>query len=244
MSVYIVTGTSKGIGLAISESIIQLGGKVIGLARSEPLLKDIQAKLGKDKFEFVAGDITDSQVHNKVVELAASAGEIKGIVHNAAVLSPDAKLEDTKLESIKGDFNINLFSIIDLTQKALPHLKVTNGNIILVSSGAGVEPIQGWASYCLSKAALNMLSSLLAIEYPNIRTLSVDPGIMDTNMQAQIRETGSAAMNPEHHQFFQDLVSNGNLIHPSLPGSAIGKLVMNEIPKSENGKFVNWSVKF
>jgi NADP-dependent 3-hydroxy acid dehydrogenase YdfG len=84
MSVYIVTGSSKGIGLAISESIIQLGGKVIGLARSEPLLKDIQAKLGKDKFEFVAGDITDSRVHDKVVELATSFGEIKGIVHNAA----------------------------------------------------------------------------------------------------------------------------------------------------------------
>jgi NAD(P)-dependent dehydrogenase (short-subunit alcohol dehydrogenase family) len=71
-------------------------------------------------------------------------------------------------------------------------LKATNGNIILVSSLAAVDPIQGWASYCLSKAALNMLSSLLALEYPNIRTLSVDPGVMDTNMQAQIRETGSS----------------------------------------------------
>jgi hypothetical protein len=51
-------------------------------------------------------------------------------------------------------------------------------------------------------------------------------------------------MVPEHHQWFQDLISNGNLPHPSLSGSAIGKLIMSDIPESENGKFVKWDVKF
>jgi NADP-dependent 3-hydroxy acid dehydrogenase YdfG len=83
MSIYIVTGASKGIGLGITEGIIQLGAKVVGLARSETLLKEIQSKHGKDKFEFVVGDITDSNVLDNLVNLAASLGQINGIVHNA-----------------------------------------------------------------------------------------------------------------------------------------------------------------
>jgi NAD(P)-dependent dehydrogenase (short-subunit alcohol dehydrogenase family) len=70
-------------------------------------------------------------------------------------------------------------------------LNKSNGNIILVSTGAAVRAIKGMSPYCLSKVALKMFGDLISVEYPNIGTLSVTPGMVDTDMQAEARESGN-----------------------------------------------------
>lgn len=125
-------------------------------------------------------------------------------------------------------------------QSALPSLRLSKGRIILTSSGAAVGAYQGWGAYGAGKAVLNHLALTLAVEEPDVTTVSVRPGVVDTEMQREIREQHNKAMTEKDAAKFAELKRDGGLLRPEQPGHVLAKLAVGA-GKELSGKFLNWN---
>ena len=182
MSVGIVTGASRGLGLALTRELLARGWRVVVDARDAAALAEATA--GLDDLVPVPGDVTDP-THR--VELVAAAGDtIDLIVNNASALgpSPQPALADYPLEELRRVYDVNLLAPLALIQQALPQLSV-NAAIVDITSDAAVEPYEGWGGYGSSKAALDQLTAILAAERAELRVYAADPGDMRTQMHQE-----------------------------------------------------------
>ncbi|EMG46930.1 Oxidoreductase, putative [Candida maltosa Xu316] len=241
--VSIVTGASR-IGKAIAEILLQSAPttKIVVIARTEPPLKALEEKYGSDRVGVVTGDITDALVSKKAVDLAVSKfGQLNSIIANAGVLEPVGTIDSTSVDDWKRLYDINLFSIVELIKQSLPHLKKTTGRVIAVSSGAATKAYSGWYAYGSSKAALNHLILSLATDEKDIRAISIAPGVVDTEMQNDIRGKHGKNMSPEGLQRFIDLHKNKQLVAPEEPGTVYAKLALNGWSDDLNGKFLRYN---
>jgi len=126
-----------------------------------------------------------------------------------------------------------------VAQAAIPHLRTARGRIVNVSSGAAVKAIEGWSAYCVAKAGGIHLTRLLAAEEPDITTVALRPGVVDTDMQALIRAEGAKAMNPEKRASFLELKATGQLLDPAVPARKIAWLALNA-PSALSGAFLDY----
>ncbi|KAG0043151.1 hypothetical protein BGZ83_011775 [Gryganskiella cystojenkinii] len=244
----IVTGASRGIGRSIALLAIQnLGANVIGVARSQDALQQLSHHIEqdlqlKDRFKFVVGDVTAESTATEALTLASKSwsGEVNGLVLNAGVLDPLGPVSGTSVEDWRRNFDINFFSIVTIVQHALPALRAAKGRVILVSSGAAVNAYHGWGAYCTSKAALKMFGEILATEEKDITTISIRPGVVDTEMQGVIREKGATGMVPSQHAQFVELHTSKSLLHPDQPGHVIASLAV-KASRDLSGKFFSWN---
>ncbi|KAJ3370786.1 hypothetical protein GGF31_003811 [Allomyces arbusculus] len=240
--VVIVTGASRGYGAAIVRELFTINKqvRVVGVARSEHLLRNLQHALPMGQFEFVAGDLVDEKVAQKVVETTvAKYGRIDGVVFNAGVLEPMGPAADIPLAGVKHLFDVNLFSVLHLTQLTLPHLRASKGRAIYVSSGAATNAYHGWVAYNMSKAALNMLAANVGAEEPDVTAVSVRPGVLDTDMQAHIRSEGGGKLPKDMHDYFLKRHDEGSLVAPEVSGHVVAQLVL-KAPKDLSGQFLDW----
>jgi NAD(P)-dependent dehydrogenase (short-subunit alcohol dehydrogenase family) len=122
----------------------------------------------------------------------------------------------------------------------LKELRKTKGSIVWVSSGAASNAYQSWTAYGSSKAAMNSLSAQLAAEEPDVTSVAVAPGRVDTDMQAIIRSEGSASMDKATYDNFVDAFTTGKLLKPEQPGNVMARLAASP-DQSLSGKFVNWN---
>lgn len=122
---------------------------------------------------------------------------------------------------------------------AIPELRKTNGRIVFVSSGASVGAYTAWGAYGTAKSAINHLCAHLAVEEPEITSVAISPGKVDTDMQQQIRELGGSSMAAKDHSSFIDEHSSGKLLKPEQPGSVIANLVV-AATKELNGKHLRY----
>lgn len=118
-------------------------------------------------------------------------------------------------------------------------LRDSHGKIILVSSGAAVSAYATWGCYGASKAVLNHLATTLAVEEPNVTTISIRPGTVDTEMQRELREIHNTAMDKADAEKFASLKSTGKLLRPDQPGNVLAKLAVRA-PNDLNGKFLKY----
>jgi NAD(P)-dependent dehydrogenase (short-subunit alcohol dehydrogenase family) len=173
----IVTGASRGLGLALVRALIERGWRLVVDARGAAVLD--RAVSGLESVVAIAGDVADPEHRRALVE---SAGDrIDLLVNNAGVLgpSPQPPLAAYPLSELRRVYEVNVFAPLALVQEALPRL--TSGAAILdITSDAAVEPYAGWGGYGSSKAALEQLTAILAAEKPQLRVYSVDPGDMRT----------------------------------------------------------------
>ncbi len=179
MSIGIVTGASRGLGLALTRALVTRGWTVVVDARDVAAL--MEATQGLERVAPVAGDVTDA-LHR--VELVAAAGEtIDLVVNNASALgpSPQPALADYPLEELRRVYEVNLVAPLALIQEALSKLSA-NAAILNITSDAAVEPYARWGGYGSSKAALDHMTAILAAEHPKLRVYGVDPGDMRTQM--------------------------------------------------------------
>jgi NAD(P)-dependent dehydrogenase (short-subunit alcohol dehydrogenase family) len=178
MPTAIVTGASRGLGLALARALAERGWRLVIDAREAGPLEAAAAQLGATA---VPGDVADPE-HREA--LIAVAGRVDLLVNNASVLgpSPQPRLAEYPLGVLEHVYRVNVLAPLALFQLAElgPGARVIN-----VTSDAGVEPYEGWGGYGSSKAALEHLSAILAVEHPELRIYAVDPGDMNTRLQQE-----------------------------------------------------------
>jgi len=180
----IITGGSRGLGLALARQLSADGWGIVIDGRDAATLSAAAADLGPGRVEAIAGDVTDARHRAALVEAAGRLGGLDLLVNNASTLGPTplpavADLAPADLGEI---LTVNVLAPLALIQLALPLLERSHGTIVNVSSDAAVEGYEGWGGYGASKAALEQLSRVLAVETPGVRVHWVDPGDMRTQM--------------------------------------------------------------
>jgi NAD(P)-dependent dehydrogenase (short-subunit alcohol dehydrogenase family) len=178
MPVGIVTGASRGLGLALGRALIAQGWRLVVDARGSDELEHVWAGTGAVT---VAGDIADAQHRLALIE--AAGDQIDLLVNNASVLGPSPlpPLAEYPVDELRRVYEINVAGPLALVQLALPRL-TAGARIVNLTSDAAVEAYEGWGGYGSSKAALEQLTSILAAEHPELRVYAVDPGDMRTQM--------------------------------------------------------------
>ncbi len=239
----IVTGASRGLGRAAALLLARLGASVTLNARSESALNQVRREIETvgGRVQYLAGDISKPDVDERLVATAVlNFGGVDAVINNAAMLQPLARIAESDPESWRRNFDVNVMGPFLLVQAALPHLRrASHGRVINVSSGAAVRATPGWSAYCVSKAAINMFTAVLALEEPDITALAVRPGVVDTAMQAELRERGRDAMPPEQYQRFVEFHRRGELLPPEVPGQALAVLALRA-PRAWSGRFIQW----
>jgi NAD(P)-dependent dehydrogenase (short-subunit alcohol dehydrogenase family) len=198
MPVAIVTGASRGLGLALSRALAAGGWRLVVDARNEQDLDAAARTLGDDVLA-LAGDITDERHRRALAD--AAGGRVDLVVNNAGILgpSPQPELADYPLEILDEVYRTNAVAPLGLIQLALPRMP-DGACIINITSDAAVEAYPGWGGYGSGKAALEQLTAVLAAEVPRLRVYAVDPGDMRTRMQQEAfpGEDISERPPPEH----------------------------------------------
>jgi NAD(P)-dependent dehydrogenase (short-subunit alcohol dehydrogenase family) len=176
-STAIVTGASRGLGLALARVLAQRGWRLVIDARDLPAVPN---GLPGDVVA-LAGDVADPAHRRALVE--AAGGPIDLLVNNASELGPSPLpgLAEYPLDALEEVYRVNAVAPLALAQLALP-LMPAGGCVLNVTSDAAVEAYEGWGGYGSSKAALEQLSRVLAAEHPELRVYAVDPGDMRTRM--------------------------------------------------------------
>jgi NAD(P)-dependent dehydrogenase (short-subunit alcohol dehydrogenase family) len=183
--VAVITGASRGLGLALAEGLLADGYRIIVDARDGDALRAAMASLDTPAaMTVIPGDVADP-AHRAA--LARAAGELGGadlLVNNAGTLgaSPLPALADYPVEDLRTSFEVNVIAPIALTQLLLPSLRERGGAVLNVTSDAAVEAYDGWGGYGAAKAALEQASNVLAAEETVVRVWWVDPGDMRTQM--------------------------------------------------------------
>jgi NAD(P)-dependent dehydrogenase (short-subunit alcohol dehydrogenase family) len=177
MSTAIVTGASRGLGRALAIGLADAGWTVVVDGRS------LDAALGADIVS-IRGDVRDP-AHRAALLAAAPRPDL--LVNNAGILgpSPQPRLADYPLETLREVFEVNVFAPLALTQLALPALRERGGAVLNITSDAAVEAYEGWGGYGSAKAAVEQASRILAVEEPGIRVWWADPGDLRTQMHQE-----------------------------------------------------------
>src|SRR5512135_1702803 len=212
----IITGASRGLGLALARELARQGWNLIIDARGAAALETVRGELSRlTHVVALVGDITDRAHRRALVVAARAAGGIDVLINNASILgpSPQPRLTDYPLATLEQVYRTNVIAPLGLIQAAQHDLK-PGARIINVTSDAGVQPYAGWGGYGSSKAALEQLSSILAAESPTFRVYWVDPGDMRTQMHQEAFPGEDISDRPLPEESVPGLLS---LIHGDLP---------------------------
>jgi NAD(P)-dependent dehydrogenase (short-subunit alcohol dehydrogenase family) len=179
----LVTGASRGLGLALATALDATGWHLVLDARDGDRLATAVAGLPvPDLVTALAGDVADPA--HRAALAAAVPAQLDLLVLNASELGPSPlpPLADLPLTAFERVLAVNTVAPLGLVQLLLPALRRARGRVLLISSDAAVEAYAGWGGYGASKAALDQLSRVLAVEEPELRVHAVDPGDMATAM--------------------------------------------------------------
>ena len=184
----LITGASRGLGLALARKLAEDGWTLIVDARNgEDLNAAVRAELTDlTDVTVIPGDVADADHRRALADAARAVGGLNALVNNASVLgpSPQPYLLDYPLDELERVYRANVFAPLALTQAVRDGLK-PGAAIVNVTSDAAVEPYEGWGGYGSSKAALAQISNILGAENPELRVYSVDPGDMRTRMHQE-----------------------------------------------------------
>ena len=176
----IITGASRGLGLALTRALSERGWQLAVDARRADALE--HAVAGLAGVTAIGGDVADSDHRLRLVEAVGEPIDL--LVNNASLLGPSPLplLALHPLEELRKAYEANVFAPLALVQLSLPRFS-PHARIVNVISDAAIEPYETWGGYGSSKAALSQLTAVLGAEHPNLRAYAVDPGDMRTQMQ-------------------------------------------------------------
>ena len=200
--VVVVTGSSSGIGEAVARRMSALGASVVvNSSSSVEAGERVASELDGDA-TYIQADISDREQARALVEQTIERyGRLDVLVNNAGWTAriDHADLDALTDEIFEKTFDVNVFGTWWLTKAAIPHLReVDDGNVVTITSIAGLRPVGSSMAYSMTKAALNQMTLLLAKSYGPVRFNAVAPGLVATPWTSDWddQHAGIAARNP------------------------------------------------
>jgi len=185
VSVALITGGSRGLGLALARALAERGWELVIDGRDAEALRLVAEELSAvTTVTAVPGDVADHDHRRALVAAVEARGGLDLLVNNASVLgpSPQPELAEYPLAVLRHVFEVNTIAPLALIQLALPALRASGGRIVNVTSDAAIEAYPGWGGYGSSKAALERITRVLIEECPDLRIYLADPGDLRTQM--------------------------------------------------------------
>ncbi len=216
---FFITGTSSGIGKALAKECLKRGSKVVGISRRHVL--------DHPNYIHLNYDLSDSRSYHLInFDRNREATEVV-LVNNAGWLGdmkPLGKIDPNNLERA---YQINLIAPTILSKLFIEQTESSNSrrSIINLSTGAAHNPVASWSTYCASKAGLEMLAKVIALDHPDVRCLSVSPGVVDTEMQGEIRQMEETHF-PEVERF-RSYKANEELTSPEEVALKLVDMLLN-----------------
>ena len=206
---FVVTGGGSGIGRALAHALARRDKPVLVIGRREQLL--IETAECSPLINYLCADVSTHDGRKLIANHLNNVQCITGLIHNAGIIDPILSISAIDESSWRRVMATNLDAPLFLSQ--LLYDKLINGRVLHIGSGAAHFPVAGWAAYCASKAALAMLTRCWQLESERVAFASVMPGIIDTEMQEQIRD--ASHMDAEKIDFFRRLKHEKQLISPA-----------------------------
>jgi NAD(P)-dependent dehydrogenase (short-subunit alcohol dehydrogenase family) len=180
----LITGASRGLGLALARGLAARRWNLILTARDPERLRPVRDELAAiTHVAALPGDVTDPHHRSRLAVLARGHTGLDALINNAGILgpSPQPGLLDYPVETLIDVYLANLVAPLGMIQALRSELK-PGARIVNLTSDAAVTAYAGWGGYGSSKAALEQLSAILAVENPELRVYWVDPGDIRTDM--------------------------------------------------------------
>ncbi len=234
---FIVTGASRGIGEALALELAKVGASLVIGARNPTALEFVRERV-RDlgvRCEAVAGNVAEAAVAEGLVRAALEVGHFIGFIHNAGVLNAgpltyeliESQYDDIMDSNVKGGYQLARF--------AYPHLIRQPGSLVVfLGSGVAEHNISGMGIYAIAKAAEEHLARQLATEAPEVTCFIYRPGIVETEMQRQLREAqggGSEVLQP----LFRGYKAQGRVLTPEQSAKALVR-ILEGAPRKYHGK--------
>lgn len=243
MKYFIVTGGSKGMGQCIVEELLDPNHSLLVISRTinEGLVQKASELNVESKFlSFDLQNITDIPALIKDWKVTINEENLDGLylINNAGIIQPVSPIYHCDSNDIIKNININLIAPMILQSEFLKvchelvgvNDTLVDKKILNISSGAGQRAIQGWSSYCTSKAGLDMFSQCVVEDLnevdSSIKVVSIAPGIVDTNMQTEIRSSseGEFALVEQ----FKEYKDKGQLLKPEFVGQKVVQFILSD----------------
>ena len=218
---FVVTGGGSGIGKALAYALALRKKPVLVVGRREQSLIDSAGF--SPLIDYICADVSTHEGRQRVMAHLDQVNIVDGLIHNAGIIDPIAPIDSVDEAAWRHVMATNVEAPLFLTQ--LLQDKLADGRVLHIGSGAAYFPIAGWSAYCVSKAALSMLTRCWQLEYSRMATASVMPGIIDTNMQARIRE--ATDMDPDKIDFFKRLQQEKQLLSPATVAAFLCWLLLD-----------------
>src|SRR5689334_11904297 len=180
----LITGASRGLGLALARGLAHRGWNLILTARDAERLGVARDELARvTHVAAISGDVTDADHRAAMAVLARGHGGLDAIVNNAGALGPSPlpPMLEYPLDALRSVLEANVIAPLGMLQATRDMLK-PGARVLSITSDAAITPYPGWGGYGASKAALEQLTAVLAVENPTLRVYWVDPGDLRTDM--------------------------------------------------------------
>ncbi|MFP4374384.1 MAG: SDR family NAD(P)-dependent oxidoreductase [Spirochaetaceae bacterium] len=245
MKLYIVTGSSRGLGLAIATQVLQKDALVHTVSRqqNEELAEaaaDAGAQLTQHTFDLSDTARIPDLIGTMLPAADGDSFEESMLVNNAGVLDPLGPVRAYSPGALSTNVAVNLTALMQLTASFLAATSSAAypRTVVNISSGAATKPYEGWGAYCATKAAVEMFTRVTALEERErgaARIVAVAPGVVDTDMQARIRGTSEEQF-PLRSKFV-DLKESGKLSDPAAAASLVLRAARD--PQVESGSCID-----
>ena len=215
----IITGVSSGIGLAIAKRALEIGFSVQGIGRNEP--KELTSN---PYWVFTTADLSQEKEVEKIQFQSAAHPLPTVLINNAGTLGRMGQANTIDWNDTNECMTLNVTAPMRLTARFMSTLQKSK-QVFFTGSGAAQYAINGWSSYCASKAAIHMYAEVLAQENPTTPIHAFTPGKVDTPMQAQIRAASAADFPGVEH--FREEHAEGLLVKPETVAEAVLHVIQN-----------------
>lgn len=234
---FIVTGASRGIGEALSKELAKAGANLVIGARNKTALEIVRDEIKDFGVEAVAvaGSSADDGVAQQLVKAAKVLGNFAGFIHNAGILHPGPLVYELAEISYDEILESNLKGGYQVARYAYPNLlRQKEGVAVFVGSGIADNHIAGTGIYGVAKVAEEYMARQMALETPEITCFVYRPGVVETDMQKQLREaegSGASTVRP----IFKGYKDQGHVITAEQSAKALVRILEND-PRRYHGK--------